>query len=522
MKKYLWIAALTWPWLASAEDWPRWRGPHQTGGITEGVLPDTPFGFDVAWQKPLGSGYGSISIAEGVAVVMASDGTSDNVIALDAASGDELWRHPYAPTYEGREGGSSPGPPGTPTIDGDIVYALGPRGQLMALTLTDGDLVWSREIHEQDGAVRPFYGFATAPLVVGDRLIVQTGGSGGKSITAYDRATGAPQWTHGDDGLDYQSPVLVSFGGREHILAVSNTQLTGLDAATGDVLWSGQHATQDRQGQIAQPLPIDGDRFLVTSRTTGSTMYRVSRDGDAFSVEEVWKERVFSGSYGIPVFHDGYLYGFRGNFLGCVDPDTGKQVWRSRPPGGNGLILVDGHLVVFTADGMVVAVEATPDGYVEKARTPITDRGSHAPPSFANGHVFVRNLSDIASLAVSDIVTTTDADVEDEPFPDSELAAFVRELSAADDKAARVEAFMAAQKSFPSSRATRSFISSTVGKRPTSPSWAAWSISTRATTPHPSPASTAPTSGTEASSSSLKRDGTTSSSSTSTISSTTR
>jgi len=190
----------------------------------------------VAWNKPLGSGYSSLSIAEGRAVTLTSDGEYDNVVALDAATVEQLWRRRLDVTYEGRGGGSAPGPPGTPTIYDGVVYAVGPRGQLLALRLADGEELWFRKIDEQDGAKRPFYGFTTAPTVVGDLLIFQTGGPGGHSISAYDRCSGEPLWSTGDDGVDYQSPLVLELAGQLQVLAVDNKYARGLRPTDGQQL----------------------------------------------------------------------------------------------------------------------------------------------------------------------------------------------------------------------------------------------------------------------------------------------
>ena len=110
-------------------------------------------------------------------------------------------------------------------------------------------------------------------------------------------------------------------------------------------------------------MAIDDDRFLV-SYDNGAKLYRLT-DGGA---EEVWESNAFANSWAIPVRVGDHLYGFTGRFLSCADLETGEIVWRSRPPQGLGLTLVDDALAVLAPDGDLVLVEASPDGYREIAR----------------------------------------------------------------------------------------------------------------------------------------------------------
>ena len=65
--------------------------------------------------------------------------------------------------------------------------------------------------------------------------------------------------------------------------------------------------------------------------------------------------------------------------------------------------LSDGHLVVLSqASGEVRVVEATPAAYREKAMLPVLARGarSDAPPSFADGRLFVRSDEEVVALSI--------------------------------------------------------------------------------------------------------------------------
>ena len=177
----------------------------------------------------------------------------DVVAAFELATGKELWRYELGEKYAGHTG-SDDGPIGTPTVSDGIVYALGPRGQLVALALEDGTEKWRRELNEEDSTV-PFYGYTTSPLVMGKQLIIATGGEG-HAVTAFNRATGQPKWTKGDDTVSYQTPMLVELGGRQQLLTVTNQFLQGLDPVTGEILWQLQHTEGEETQESAHPTPV--------------------------------------------------------------------------------------------------------------------------------------------------------------------------------------------------------------------------------------------------------------------------
>ncbi len=444
------VLALLLAPAVQAADWPRWRGPHQDGtSLGNGAFDREPFGLEVVWTKALGSGYSSVSVTRGRAVTMFSDGQSDVLVALDPASGRELWRYRIADTYRGHDD-SSDGPASTPAIDGDRVFGLGPHGHLFSVRLADGGEIWARQIDQGDGARPPVYGFATTPLVAGEVVVVQTGGPDGHSLTGFDRRTGEPRWSFGDDPVGYQSPLLLDLAGRRQVVAVGNGELVGLVPETGEPLWRHRYAERAEESG-SQPVAAGDDRFLVVFNNDAA-LFQVQATEAGYALAEVWRSTAFKGTYAVPVLYQGHLYGFDGNFLTCVAPATGETVWKSRPPGGKGLILVDGHLVINAHRGDLVVAEATPEGYRERTRLAVSDLGTYTPPSFAGGRIYLRDLEKVAAVAVRAAERVTALPPPPSPavrHPESRFAAFVRRVEGAEDKAAVIDQFFASQAQFP-------------------------------------------------------------------------
>ncbi|MEO1368661.1 MAG: alpha/beta hydrolase-fold protein, partial [Acidobacteriota bacterium] len=171
-----------------------------------------------------------------------------------------------------------------------------------------------------------------------------------------------------------------------------------------------------------------------------------------YGVDEVWRSRALRSSLSVPVPHGGYLYGYSGNFLTCVDAATGDTVWKSRPPGEGELVLVDGHLVILARTGEIVVAEATPEAYREVSRVQAMDRGYFTRPSFAGGKFYVRNLTEISAIGVTAARAPDAAGVRqagDGRELRGELGAFVRGLEAAPDKRKAIERFLAEHPTLP-------------------------------------------------------------------------
>ena len=123
-------------------DWPAFRGPSRTGITPESgwVANWGPKGPPVAWRKPVGIGFGSMSVADGKVYASGNAERQEHVHCLDAAIGKTIWRYSYpgALVNNLHEGG----PGATPTIDEGRVHMLGREGQLHCFDAAKGDVIW--------------------------------------------------------------------------------------------------------------------------------------------------------------------------------------------------------------------------------------------------------------------------------------------------------------------------------------------------------------------------------------------
>ena len=382
----------------STEVWPHLRGALYDGRAQSGGLFEERAGLELKWRVPFGSAYSGIAVAQGRVVSVLSDGEVDALVALKVDDGSELWRTPLGPTYRGHDG-SLDGSISTPLIQAGAAFALSAHGRLVAVDLGDGKELWSHDLVGEFGATAPEYGFGSTPLVVSGQLVVQVGGTQNRGVCAFDPKSGKLMWNSGEGSASYASPVLMDLGGRPQIVVLDGKVLRAIAPRSGESVWTHALPGERDLANSGVPLPIDGQRFAAP--VGGQfTVFQVVRELEGFTVEELYRSRELGRTYAAPVVHEEHVYGFTSDFLTCIELESGKRVWKSRPPGGRGLLLVDDRLVIFGSLGVVVLAQASPDGYVEEARLKVLEHSSYTWPSYAGGLVFVRNSDEMACVKI--------------------------------------------------------------------------------------------------------------------------
>ena len=184
-----------------AEDWPQWRGRGRDAVWNEaGLLDRFPdAGLHVTWRVPIHAGYSGPAVAGARVFVTDSRRTSgsrvvERVLAIDEQTGQILWSREWDANYSGLEMTFALGPRATPTVDGDRVYVLGAMGNMLALDVRDGRVVWQKSFVDDFAATIPSWGATAAPLVDGDRLIALVGGEPDAKVVAFNKHTGAVVW----------------------------------------------------------------------------------------------------------------------------------------------------------------------------------------------------------------------------------------------------------------------------------------------------------------------------------------
>lgn len=401
----------------SPTDWPQWRGINRDGLSREsGLLTEWPAeGPAVAWKvDTVGEGYSSIAVADGRIFTLGNVDGEGRIICLDERDGSTLWSvHPPAETRLYRHGKGN-GARGTPTVDKDLVFAIGGGGDLTCLRADTGEVVWSKHLVTDLGGKVPGWGYSESPLIDGDRVIVTPGESQG-TLAALDRSTGAVVWRSTDlqDKAHYCSAALATIHGVRQIITFTGgrgsrrspgdpPRLVGVDAETGKLLWSYEKSA-NRTANVSTPVIHKDTVFSASAYGTGGGLCRIRKTDDGFEAEPVYFEKSFQNHHGGMVLVDGYLYGTGSRSLICMNIETGEIAWQNRSVGKGSITCADGHLYCYGEKNLVGLVEVNPKEYVEKGRfdVPQGEWPTWAHPVVANGKLYLRDMNHLTCYDVS-------------------------------------------------------------------------------------------------------------------------
>ena len=385
----------------ASDEWPQFRGVHR-----DGWAPSAGMNFDwakhppkVKWSVPCGGGYSSFAVVGGIACTMDRVGGNERVLALDAESGAVKWAHEYPADYSALRQGYGEGPRATPTIQDGRCYTVGATGHMICLQLPQKEggtpaILWEKELLTDFNTSLAEWGMACSPLIEGELVIVQPGGSKG-SVAAFHRITGELKWAAGKDPNGYSSPVAATLGGVRQIVAVTGTGILGIRAENGELLWRHPFETAHK-ANIAMPVIADDYVFVSAGYNKGCICMRVI---DTKTEVVYFKpKKLMRNHHSTCVHNNGFLFGFDDEVLRCVNLRKGVEVedWAAdfgREIKKGSLILVGDHLVGLTEHGTLFVATADPAngklfGKVENAL-----KGSQcwALPVAVNGMIYLRD-----------------------------------------------------------------------------------------------------------------------------------
>jgi outer membrane protein assembly factor BamB len=387
---------------APVAEWPQWRGPLRNGLSSEtGLLKQWPAdGPKAIWSiSNLGEGYGSPAVKADRLYVHGTRAAQSSVFCLNRADGKTIWSVWLGPTGPNDRGN---GPRGTPTLDGDRVYALTENGDLACLRERDGSTVWSKNILKEYGGSNPKWLISESPLIDGDRLIVSPGGPGA-GIVALNKMTGAEIWRAKElsDQAGYASSIAADVGGVRTYINFTSGAAVGVRANDGKLMWRYANVA-NRVANCSTPVFADNKVFFSSAYDTGAALLNLTAQNGEVKAQEAYFTREMMNHHGGMVLVDGYLYGFSNAILTCLEFNTGKVMWKDRSVGKGSITFADGMLYLLGEKQMVGLAEANPKAYVEKGRFPINDKGreSWAHPVIVGGQLYIRNQNELTCYDV--------------------------------------------------------------------------------------------------------------------------
>jgi outer membrane protein assembly factor BamB len=433
MKRFLLVccAVALAPRPLLADEWPQWMGPQRDNVWREdGVLEALPAaGPRVVWRVPIAGGYAGAAVAGGRVFVTdyvtaadvkvanferkTSTGT-ERVLCLDEATGQLLWKHEYPVTYTIAY---PAGPRCTPTVDGDRVYTLGAEGDLFCFDAATGKVAWSRDLKKDYATKAALWGWASHPLVDGEKLICIAGTAAAHAV-AFDTRTGKELWRAGTASEQgYVPPSIIEAAGVRQLVLVKPDGVYAVAPDSGKLLWETPY-NADNGSIIMTPVRV-GDHLYVGGYQGKNLLLKLK--ADAPGVDVVWRNKPKQGISAVnvqPFVADGIVYGFHENGeLRAMRIPEGDFAWRGggplgARPQGSGTAFITRHrdrFFLFTETGDLVIATLTPVGYEELSRAHLIEPTNVAfgrpvvwcAPAYANRSIIVRNDAEIIRVSLA-------------------------------------------------------------------------------------------------------------------------
>lgn len=400
--------------------WPQWRGP-EANGVSPNAGTPASWGPDenIVWKAELPSWSGGTPVIWGDRIFVTSPSPAANedeqrsggqklfLLCLSREDGSELWR---VLLDEGnwlsrKHNNTSP----SPVTDGKHVWAVTGTGQVAGLTV-EGEVVWSRNLQEDYGDFGLMFGYASSPLHVAGKLILQVlhgmhtddpsyvlalDGETGENLWRHERATDAEN----ESPDSYTTPAVLEHGGQVQVVITGGDYVTGHDLETGAEVWRIGGLNPEKRGNyriVGSPLVVDGMIYTPT-RKRPLLAIEVS-DAGVSSDSVVWKWEG-PGAPDVPTpACDGarfYMVDDRG-LVTCLDAATGEVVWGpERTAQGvvsSSPVLADGKLYILNEKAVTTVVSAGPE-YELLSTNALDSTYTISSPAVADSQLFIRTAT---------------------------------------------------------------------------------------------------------------------------------
>jgi len=410
--------------LNTSADWPQWRGPDSNGSASAayGLAIKWDQNQNVLWRANLPSWSAATpaiwndiifvtSAEEGFPTLVqgsrrgsdAMDRDKVLLFAINRKDGSVRWQRQIDSGNQlfRKQNSASP----SPITDGRNVWIMTGNGKLLCFTL-DGNEIWQRDIQAEYGRFGINHGYASTPLLHGDRLYVQVL-HGMKTddpsyLFAVDRSTGETLWkvnrdtdAQGESPDSYTTPQIVTVDGAEHLVISGADYVTGHNLDTGAELWriGGFNPRSNSFNRtIASSIVIGNVVFTPSTRGNPFMAFRAGGSGNITGSNELWTNNLGS-DVPTPTTDGTYIYVLKDNgMVNCIEAQSGNAIYsQQRIEIGTysaSPLLADGKLYCISEEGTTTVLQAGPSFKILAVNK--LDTHTLASPVAVGNQMFIR------------------------------------------------------------------------------------------------------------------------------------
>jgi outer membrane protein assembly factor BamB len=408
-------------------NWPQWRGPNSNGSApstvsnlavnwsqTQNVLwrakmPSWSAATPIVWEDMIfvtSAEEGFVSLVREQSNPRGSSQSGHDkifLLAVNRKDGSIRWQRQIDSGNQlfRKQNSASP----SPITDGKHVWIMTGNGKFACFTI-DGKEIWKRDVQVDYGPFGLNHGYASTPLLHGNRLYVQVL-HGMKTddpsyVFAVDKNTGKTLWkverptdAVSESPDNYATPQIATVGGKPQLVISGGDYVTGHDLDTGKELWrvGGFNPSNDPFNRtIASSVVIGGNVFTPSTRGRPFIAFRAGGSGNITGKSELWKNNL-GADVPTPTTDGKYIYVLRDNgTLNCLEAVTGKVVYEGQriEPGtySSSPLLADGKIYCVSEEGTTTAVKAGPSFQILGVSK--LDNHTLASPVAVDNQIFIR------------------------------------------------------------------------------------------------------------------------------------
>ena len=401
---YIMITFLGYYSQLAQADWPQFLGPERNGSQKDVVVPLTFKGDEpsINWKRDVGFGFSGPVVSDGKVFIFHRKANKCLIESLNLDSGKLLWSFDYDTDYVD-DFGFDKGPRAVPLIHNNKIYTYGAEGMLHALDIEKGKVIWKKNLRDEYGAAKGFFGRACSPIIIDGILIIQAGGKD-CGILGFNPQNGDHQWTLSDHEAGYASPVATIIDNKKLVLCFTREGFLCIDPKKGEVIIEKENrAEMNASVNATSPVIIENNKvFLSACYGVGASLWLI--DIVNKKIKEQWKtDDKLDCHYATPVLFEGHLIGYHGRQetgtqLRCIDVETGKIKWQSAQMPAGTVILSGKTLIILSERGELILASANTEEFKISARGQILGAETRAMPALSGGYFLARDKRKLVSI----------------------------------------------------------------------------------------------------------------------------